>query len=181
MPLPSPQPRAPEHTRQVTFQGYRREDGLWDIEGEMKDTKSLVFDLQEEGVWQPGEPIHHLAIRLTVDAKLRIHDIAVAMQSTPHRECPTAAAAMQRMVGCTLGAGWRKAIEKNLGGVQGCTHLRELLFNMATVAFQTIQGAFSSPDATQPPPHLGRCHAWAFEGPLVERQYPLFFRPKGKP
>ena len=54
MPLPSPQPRAPEHTRQVTFQGYRREDGLWDIEGEMKDTKSLVFDLQEEGVSKAG-------------------------------------------------------------------------------------------------------------------------------
>jgi hypothetical protein len=88
---------------------------------------------------------------------------------------------MQRMVGCTLGAGWRKAIEKNLGGVQGCTHLRELLFNMATVAFQTIQGAFTSPDPTKPPPHLGRCHAWDLEGPLVERQYPVFFRPKGKP
>lgn len=177
MPLPPPHSRSPEHTRQVSFQGYRRDDGLWDIEAEMKDTKSVVFDLQAEGLWQPGEAIHHLAIRLTVDAKLVIHAVAVAMDSTPHRECPSAAASMQRMVGCTLGAGWRKTIEKHLGGVQGCTHLRELLFNMATVAFQTIQEVFSSSDPTQPPPHLGRCHSWDFEGPLVARQYPMFYRP----
>lgn len=180
MPLSPPQARAPEHTRQVTFQGFRRQDGLWDIEAEMKDTKSQVFDLQAEGVWQPGEAIHHLSIRLTVDAQLMIHGIEVAMDSTPHQACPSASRAMQNMVGCTLGAGWRKNIEKHLSGVRGCTHLRELLFNMATVAFQTIQSAFVSADPSQPPPHLGRCLAWDFEGPLVARQYPVFFRPSAK-
>ena len=45
---------------------------------------------------------------------------------------------MQQMIGVTMGPGWRQAIERALGGVRGCTHLRELLFNMATAAYQTI-------------------------------------------
>jgi hypothetical protein len=40
-----------------------------------------------------------------------------------------------------MGPGWRQAIDRTIGGVQGCTHLRELLFNMATAAFQTIPHA----------------------------------------
>ncbi|WP_414708625.1 DUF2889 domain-containing protein [Ramlibacter sp.] len=38
---------------------------------------------------------------------------------------------MQAMVGVRMGPGWRQALEKALGGAKGCTHLRELLFNMA--------------------------------------------------
>ncbi|MBT8434953.1 MAG: DUF2889 domain-containing protein, partial [Gammaproteobacteria bacterium] len=33
MPLTKPVKRKLAHTRVVTCQGYRREDGLWDIEG----------------------------------------------------------------------------------------------------------------------------------------------------
>jgi hypothetical protein len=88
---------------------------------------------------------------------------------------------MKKMIGCRLGGGWRKAIEDHLGNAKGCTHLRELLFNMATAAFQTVTGTFASDDPQTPPPHLGRCMSWDFASPLVERRYPMFFQrtPKG--
>lgn len=180
MPLPAAAPRQIKHTRPVTYRGYLRDDGLWDIEGEMRDLKSEVFDIPGEGVWQPGEPLHNMAIRVTVDERLVVQDIAVAMDDFPHQECPSAQDSMRRMIGCAMGPGWRQAIDRNLKGVQGCAHLRELLFNMATVAFQTIPSSFE-PAQGQPPLHLGKCKAWDFDGPLVERQLPMFFQWKAKP
>ena len=38
--LPPPAPRRHLHTRAVIMQGFRHDDGLWDIEGEMKDCKT---------------------------------------------------------------------------------------------------------------------------------------------
>ncbi len=54
MPLPPPAPRTHHHTRSTEFRGFRRDDGLWDIEGSLRDTKSQVFEIAGDGVWQPG-------------------------------------------------------------------------------------------------------------------------------
>ena len=56
------------------------------------------------------------------------------------------------------------------------TELRELLFAMATAAFQTRSASFAPPKDGTPPMHLGKCLAWDFNGPVVERLYPMFFR-----
>lgn len=177
MPLPTPAPRIHQHTRTTVYRGYQREDGLWDIEGELRDTKEQVFTIAGEGEWEPGEPIHGMTIRVTVDNTLTVKDIAVAMDHVPHGECPQAQAPMHLMVGSTMGPGWRRAIEQHLGGIQGCAHLRELLFNMATAAYQTLPEEASASDLSRPPHHLGKCLAWDLAGPVVERHYPMFFRP----
>ena len=177
MPLPPPAPRTPQHTRTTVFNGYRRDDGLWDIEGELRDTKSVPFEIPGDGVWQPGEAIHGLKIRVTIDTAFTVRDIAVAMDDVPHPECPQAQAPMHRMIGTTMGPGWRKAIETHLGGIQGCAHLRELLFNMATAAYQTLPDEAEPADPARAPHHLGKCLAWDFAGPVVARHHPMFFSP----
>jgi hypothetical protein len=183
MPLPAPQPRSHLHTRSVVFRGYHREDGLWDIEAEMSDTKTYPLERSERGLMPPGTPVHGMAIRATVDDAMTIREIASSMDSTPFDECQQGKDPMQQMVGVTMGPGWRQAIERALGGVRGCTHLRELLFNMATAAYQTIpayrhrlrrQAGLPEPDSTEPPYHLGKCLAWDFDGPVVQRHYPQF-------
>lgn len=177
MPLPTPAPRQQMHVRKVEYRGYRREDGLWDIEGELHDSKPHAFEIKGEGRWDAGQPVHHMLIRVTLDEAMVVQDVQVAMESTPHAPCPQAAEPMRRMIGCRMGGGWRQAIERNLGGVQGCTHLRELLYNMATAAFQTMaEVAFAAPDDGKPPGHLGKCLTWDFNSPVVERVYPMFFR-----
>ena len=176
MPLPTPQPRTPMHTRRVEYRGFQREDGLWDIEGELHDTKPHAFEIEGEGTWAPNEAIHHMLIRVTLDDAMVIRHIAVAMDAHPHDPCPQAMVPMQRLIGETVGRGWRLTIERHLGGIQGCTHLRELLFNLATAAFQTRSASFAPTADGQPPMHLGQCLAWDFNGPVVEKVYPMFFR-----
>ncbi len=182
MPLPAPQSRTQIHTRAVVYRGYHREDGLWDIEAEMTDTKTYPLQ-RAQGVLPPGTPIHGMSIRVTVDDTMTIREIASSTDHAPFGECQQGKEPMQRMVGVTMGPGWRQAIEKALGGIRGCTHLRELLFNMATAAYQTIpsyqhqlrkQAGLPEPESDQPPYHLGKCIAWDFDGPVVQRYHPKF-------
>jgi hypothetical protein len=182
MPLPAAAPRTHLHTRAVTYQGFLREDGLWDIVPEMADTKTYDFD-RAVGTHEAGRPIHDMLIRLTIDEAMTIRAIATSMDHTPFPECAQGNDPMQQMVGVQLGPGWRQAIERALGGVRGCTHLRELLFNMATAAYQTVypyrehqrrQAGEQAAAVTTPPYHVGRCIAWDFNGPVVARYYPQF-------
>ena len=182
--LPTAAPRTPVHTRSVTFRGYHREDGLWDIDAEMTDTKAYAHDTSDRGRLEPGEFVHGMAIRLTVDDAMKITDVAVAMPATPFPECQQAKPTLAPLIGRTLGMGWRKTIEETMGGIRGCTHLRELLFNMATAAYQTIPlyreqlrrlAGKPAPVHKRPPPHMGQCLAWDFDGPQVRRNKPEWF------
>jgi hypothetical protein len=184
VPLPAASPRTHLHTRQVRFDGYHREDGLWDIEATLTDVKSYVWPSPEKGRLPAGTPVHDMVIRVTLDDAMTIRAIATAMPGTPYAVCDQAQDPMQKMVGQTMGPGWRLTIDKAIGGVKGCTHLRELLFNMATAAYQTIPayrahmrreaGLPQHDDAGKPPFHLGQCMTWDFNGPTVQRQFPQF-------
>ena len=176
MPLPPAAPRQHLHNRHVAYRGYRRDDGGWDIEAELRDTKTYDMRVVGESDLSAGQPIHHLAIRMTLDGSLVVRDIVVAMDGTPHGNCSQAQTSLQAMVGVQVGGGWRKNIEQRVGGVQGCTHLRELLFNMATVTFQTVHPGEAVLHATQPPAYLGQCMAWDTRGPLVQRLMPQFYK-----
>lgn len=175
MPLSPPTiVRTPQHIRQVNYRSFERADGLWDIEGELLDTKAIDLPRPNgEGMRKAGDPIHHMHIRVTVNTQLVVQAIEAAMDAHPVQGCPAALQAMQRMVGCSMARGWRKAIETNLAGVAGCTHMRELLNNMATATFQSIVSAFSTTPG-QPPAYLGHCTGWDFNGPAVLQYYPQF-------
>ena len=175
MSLPTPTPdRTPLHTRTLTFRGFARPDGLWDMEGELHDTKHYDHP-NGPGTRLAGQAIHHLFVRVTLDAQLCIHDIATSMDTAPFGECSVADQHMRRFIGLTMGKGWRKTIEATVGGLQGCTHLRELLFNLATAAFQTLPAAFGGGDPDTPPRHLGQCTGWDFEGNGVKEYFPQFY------
>jgi hypothetical protein len=184
--LPAPAARRPIHTRRIAFEGFLREDGLWDIDCELRDTKADAIRMRERGVLPPGEPVHLLRVRLTLDDGLTIRDVQTGTLHVPFHECHAATGEpMRKLVGLTMGPGWRKAIEGAIGGVAGCTHMRELVFNAATAAFQMIphyratQGGRKDDAATEggkPPFYMGQCMTWAFEGPVVQRLAPGFYR-----
>ena len=159
------------------YQGFDREDGLWDIEAALNDVKPYDFQVSTERPFPAQDPIHGLKIRVTLNDHMVIQDVATSMDDIPHPECAGAPHGMHKLIGCTMGPGWRKVINEHVGGTQGCTHLREMLFNMATAAFQTMaEVSFATPDDGRPPPHLGKCLAWDFDGPVTEKVYPMFFR-----
>ena len=123
------------------------------------------------------------------DDGFTIRAVQTAAINTPFDECQVPAEApMQKLVGLTMGPGWRKAIEGAIGGVAGCTHLRELVFNAATAAFQMIphyrateggrKDDMEGMNAGKPPFYMGKCMTWSFEGPVVQRLAPQFYRGK---
>lgn len=184
--LPAPVPRRPVHTRRIAFEGFLREDGLWDIDCELRDTKADAIVMRERGVLPAGEPVHLLRVRLTVDDHLTIHDVQTGALDVPFQECHrTTGEPMRKLIGLTMGPGWRKAIEGAIGGTGGCTHLRELVFNAATAAFQMIphyratHGGKKDDTETmgdKPPFYMGKCMTWAFDGAVVQRLAPQFYR-----
>ena len=176
MPLSAPVPRKTSHIRRVTYQGYEREDGLWDMEAELHDSKAHDMpSFRHQGVRLAGDPIHHMWLRVTIDRQLVVHAIEAAMDAHPLQDCPQARPALQGMVGACMARGWRQAIAQHMGGVASCTHLRELLFNMATAAFQTLPAAFGGGDPDTPPRPLGQCTGWDFEGNGVKEYFPQFY------
>ena len=186
--LPEPAARRPIHTRRITFAGFLRDDDLWDIDCELSDTKSEAIHMRERGTLQPGEPVHLLRVRLTVDDSFTIREVRSAATAAPFAECQVPAdAPMQKLVGLTMGPGWRRKIEGAIGGVAGCTHLRELVFNAATAAFQMIPHHRATqrgdqrddiPADGKPPFYMGQCMTWDFSGPVVQRLAPVFYRQK---
>ena len=185
MALPSPSPRKLSHTRTVVYSGFQRGDGLWDIEANLTDIKPYAFIIPSQGPREAGHPVHEMNIRLTIDNDFKIHDVITDMVHIPHPECSQSQKGIHQLIGSTLSAGWRKTIAKFVGGTAGCTHLNELLFNMATAAYQTVPSArqFNAQQAglpeevpSTPPHHVGKCMSWAFDGPVTQRYYPMFYR-----
>lgn len=182
--LPPPAPRRPLHTRQVTCTGFLRDDGLWDIEGVLLDTKSYTYDDRERGMLAPGRPMHHMAARLTVDNDLVVREAVADMPGLPFEYCAGSTLGFSALPGATLGAGWRGAVDKAIGGTRGCTHMRELLYAMATAAFQTISAYREQHMPELGPPRgkdgapffMDKCHSWSRDSPVVARYFPQLRR-----
>jgi hypothetical protein len=186
MPLSPPAQRQPLHRRLIDMHGYEREDGLFDIEGHLTDTKSQAFNTLDRRV-EIGEALHGMWIRLTVDADLLIHACEAATDASPYAMCPQAAPNFSLLAGLTIGPGFNRAVQERVGGTVGCTHLREMLAQIATVAFQTTYEARQArrrakarpDDAAGPRPGLiGTCLAYAPDSPVVAAQWPEHAAPK---
>lgn len=178
--------RQPLHTRTVSFQTFRREDGLFEVEAQLKDVRGYDTTVPEKGVLPAGEPVHHMTITATVDAHMEVRALESRMLSTPFGYCTQVENSLQAMVGARMATGWRRAISERVQAGESCTHLRELLLNMATAALQTIPtwlaqqrmqaGQDRTPDG-QRPHYLGQCHSWRLDSPVVKLHLPRFHQP----
>jgi hypothetical protein len=198
MPLPMPQPREAIHTRSIEINGFRRADGQFDIEAHLTDTKSFAQSNYDRGSIAAGEPVHDMWLRLTIDSAMAITGVAAVSDKTPYVTCPSAAPNFSRLAGLVIKAGFLRDANHLVGGTVGCTHLRELLQQMATTAFQTInpskvrqemraEGVVEAPGSDKidaritekmggPPKILNTCLAYADTGPLVKRRWPQLYK-----
>jgi len=176
MPLSDPAPREPIHTRTIACRGYRRADGLWDIEGHLVDTKTYAFENSYRGTVAPGTPVHEMWLRLTIDEEMRVHGVEAAFDHAPFRPCPEIAPNFKVLEGLRIGPGWRGRVNRLLGGVKGCTHLVELLGPLGTVAFQSLVGRRrkTAEMSGKKPFVIDSCHALASDGEVVAAEWPEF-------
>jgi len=197
MPLSPPVGRQHLHTRRVTCQGFFRNDGLWDIEGRITDTKTYEHANEWRGALKPGDLVHDMSIRLTLDHKFTIVDVEAVTDKSPYRICGDVAPDFRKLIGLRIGGGFHREVRARLGGVHGCTHIVELLGPVATTAFQTVSSGKArelnrayriksgTPPASREPgvpskprrkPYVvDTCHAWASDGPVVRRWAPDFY------
>lgn len=179
MPLPPCVPRDALHLRRIELRGYRRVDGLYDIEAHMVDTKTEALTVGGWRVVAPGEPVHDMSIRLVVDEDLNVMDILASTDASPYGICSDATSTLQCMKGMRIGPGWSKAIREQLGGRKGCTHLTELLKPLATVAFQTLwkvrENQPAAVDSSGKPRKINSCHTYASDREVVQVRWPMHF------
>ena len=184
MPLSPPDGRKHLHRRTYQMDGFIRDDGLWDIEGHIRDVKTYAFENAYRGTIGPDDPIHDMSLRLTIDDSFEIKAIEAVTDGSPYAVCPAITPNFQKMVGARIGPGWRRTVRERLGGIHGCTHLVELLISMATVAYQTAYSSRSqtgkqktavTPRPGKRPALLNSCHAYREDGPIVARQFPDFY------
>lgn len=190
--LSAPVAREAQHFRDYEFAGYRRADGLFDIEGRMTDAKSYSFPSEWRGRIEEGEPIHDMRIRLTLDEQFIIRDVECVTAAGPYEVCPAITPAFAALKGERVGRGWSRILREKFAGRNGCVHHVEMLRAMATVAFQTLYGwqerrkretgrsASEGPPSPEAPPgrkpgFIDSCHALASDGEIVRTHFPQFY------
>jgi hypothetical protein len=182
MPLSEPPEREHIHTRDISCRGFRREDGLWDIEGRLVDTKRYAFDNRFRGEVAAGAPVHEMWLRITVDDALEIKDIEAVTEPGHHpfATCAEITPDYRKMVGTKIRPGWTRTVRERLGAERGCTHQTRLLQEIAVVAIQTVYPVLSRErnldSGDRRPPHIDTCHALRADGEVVREMYPRWYR-----
>ncbi|MCK9379695.1 MAG: DUF2889 domain-containing protein [Sulfuritalea sp.] len=180
MPLPAAAvPRTRIHTRRILLEGWRRDDGLWDIEARLTDVKDHDYHLAS-GVRLKGDPVHDLWVRVTIDRDMNIRDAVASSDTVPYPGgCDTIVPAYRQLIGRNLFRGFRREVGELFATVRGCSHLTELLNSLPTAAIQTFASEMSETGGRTPgakPFQLDQCHALATTSETVRQYYPRWFR-----
>lgn len=173
------------HTRSIQVDAYARDDGLWDLEATLTDTKSRDFPLAT-GIRTAGDPVHQMVLKVTIDTRHNILEAVAHSKRVPYPgHCDTIGPDYRKLVGLNLLQDFRKHVMARLGGMHGCTHITELATILPTAAVQAFAGeVFKTRDAAhqgseadeKQPWQLDRCHALRVDGPTVAQFYPRWFQ-----
>lgn len=168
------------HFRRIDMRGFKRADGLYEVEGRVTDRKPHDFTSPNGFKRVPaGEPIHDMGAVLVFDESMTVREVRAFTESAPYGSCFEAPETLQAMVGLRLSAGWGAEVRKRLSGASSCSHLKEILPPMATVAYQTLTMLRAScPDALDVegvPVKIDSCYAYARSRDVVRRKWPAYY------
>lgn len=169
------------HTRAISVTGYERDDGLFEVEGWLTDTKPFDFHPPSgDRTIAAGAPIHRMGVRIAHDEEMNVLEVQAIGEALPYGACAGGPATLQVLVGLNMGRGWASETRKRLAGTAGCVHFTSLLGPMAATAFQSMvkwrlaqaekDGGFQ--------PALDTCVAYARDGELVRTRYPVHYLAK---
>jgi hypothetical protein len=170
------------HHRQIDVRFYRRDDGLYEVEGRLVDSKSHAFRRQLATEDTPaGAPVHDITVLLVLDDELLVHDARATMRATPFGTCRGAVHTLAPLKGLRIAAGWSKRVRELLGGASSCTHIVELLGPLATTAMQGLApqrlARINEPDSEpQRRAKVDSCFAYAAEREVVRMLWPHLHR-----
>lgn len=182
MPLPLPDVgREPLHTRSIRVNSFARQDGQWDLEAELIDTKAYDFSKHAGDTHLAGTPIHHIHLRVTINDQFTITDALADYDAAPYNQhCTAIAPDYGAMVGMNLLRNFRQVLKERFGRTAGCSHLTELAHVLPTVAVQTMANQRSKEKQTSStqekrPFQLDGCHALRVDGEVAKTFYPKWY------
>ncbi len=182
MPLSPPtRPRQRVHTRRIEIEGYRRDDGLLELEASLTDVKDIDYPIAS-GVRAAGDPVHAMRVRVVIDEAFNIVEAEACSDWVPYPGgCDTIGPAYRQLVGLNLVRGFRRTVGEMFADVRGCSHLTEMLLSLPTAAIQTF-ATFrrDNEDTGEKPFQLDRCHALETSTDTVRRYYPRWYRKPGE-
>jgi hypothetical protein len=173
------------HTRSIRITGYRRSDGLHEVEGRLLDTKPVDFRPPSgERVVEAGAAIHHMGVRIVFDDEMTVRDVIAVADALPYAECAGGPATLKTLIGLRMTSGWATEVKRRLSGAASCVHLAGLMVPMAATAFQSmtlrrLQQAEASPEGRRP--NVDSCVAYSRSGELVRKLWPTLWVAKGQP
>ncbi len=169
------------HRRDISFEGYLRDDGMLDIEGRLQDLTAVPTPMPF-GALEAGAAIHDMRLVVTVDAEMRIHSVRAVTDTGATPYCAEINAAYAGLAGLCIGPGFKHQVKERVGGVKGCTHLTELMNGLANAAMQTwfslrreASARQRKTEASAPLPKpfvVGTCHAYRLEGEATQIIWP---------
>lgn len=171
------------HVRHISFEGFRRSDGLFEIVGHLTDRKPRDFTPPSGARVVPAnESIHDIGLRVVFDLDMIVRAVSTCMRAYPYRECSGGGESLQGIVGLRIGAGWSGEVRKRLPTGETCAHLREILIPLATAAIQSVipfraQTLVDERDASGKPRKIDSCHAYGASRELVREHWPEYYRP----
>ena len=186
MPLSPAQKRTEVHTRQLQLNVYKREDGLFDIEGHIVDVKPISVEFHNTSR-AAGEPVHDLRLRLTINKQLEVQGAEAKMDVGAYAYCAGVEPSFERLKGLVIGPGWNRRVRERVGGGNGCTHLVEMLQQMATTALQAVwteegedlENAADPADRTLRHNILNSCYTYRADSQFVKVHFPRHYEPSG--
>jgi len=180
------------HTRQIICKAFRRRDGWWEIEGSVNDEKAEDVVFRSRPTLRAGETMHLLSLKLVIDNDYTIHAADARTTTAPWPACGETDAAYRKLVGLRIGPGFSQQVREHLGGSLGCTHLTDLLGQLANTYMQAswpdrMRRLWTLDADPRRWPDLsalqfvGQCHAWREDGEALQLEYPELASKTGGP
>lgn len=176
-------PRQLLHNRSIELQGFLRDDGLYELEARLTDRKTYDSRRFPDTTLPAGQPLHDMVVHMCFDEDLLIHAFDATMAATPYDGCREAEANFGAIAGLRIQPGFLREANHRVAGVKGCTHVRELLQQLATTAYQTVVGVRLQKQAEQGeqtssrPKLLDTCAGYRADGEWVRIRWPEYYRP----
>ncbi|MCX7150316.1 MAG: DUF2889 domain-containing protein [Rhodocyclales bacterium] len=171
------------HTRQITCRAFRLKNGFLEIEATLADEKDQEVKFRSRPSVPVGEFMHRMSLSLTIDSDYVIQDVKADTLTAPWAMCGGTDGAYRRLIGLRIGAGFSQQVRELLGGIQGCTHVTELVAQAANTYMQASwpdriarQMAVDQDPRRWPDKStltfVNKCHAWRQGGDTLLQEYP---------
>jgi len=184
MPLSQATKREQIHNRSISIIAYQRADGLVDVEGHILDIKPFTHYLLDSHR-AAGDPVHDLWLRLVINRDMMVQSAEAKLDVGAHSICHLVAPNFAALAGLQIGPGWNRMVRERVGHGRGCTHLVEMLAQMATTAMQAIWTqrapmgeAEDSRDSEGTAPRrvpagmLNTCYTYNHDSKFVQKYFP---------